>query len=90
VRVFAQWGDVCAEPMYYKLVRGDGKILLDGAYASRDVDRMWRYVELVVEGEYTPAHLDWIALEHPAFSELRDDAQLQRRMDIEWARARAL
>lgn len=90
VRVFAQWGDLCAEPIYYKLVGRDGKILMDGAYASREADRMWRYIEHVVAGEYTFGHLDWMALEHPAFAALRDDAQVERRLDLEWYRASVL
>ena len=90
VHVFADGDSLAAEPVYYKMVGRGGRILMDGAYASREADRMWQFIQAVVAEEYTDQHLDWMITEDPAFAELRRLRNDQDRMDREWYRASVL
>jgi hypothetical protein len=90
VRIYEQDGEVYAEPLYYALFDKDDRIVLDNAHAGRHLDRMWKYVEYIVDDEFDEKLLDWYVREHPAFEMLRRERSDQERMDIEWARARAL
>jgi len=65
-------------------------ILMDGSYASREADRMWNYIRLLVEGEYTADALADIREWHPTFAPLRYEDHMQKRMDNEWYRRSVL
>jgi len=93
VRIYEEDGTLYAEPVYYKLME-DGTsaaaILMDGSYASREADRMWNYIRLLVEGEYTADVLADIREWHPTFAPLRYEDRVQKRMDNEWYRRSVL
>lgn len=93
VRIYEEDGTLYAEPYYYKLMEDDtpgAAILMDGSYASREADRMWNYIRLLVEGEYTAEALADIRETDPAFAALRREDQIQQRMDNEWYRRSVL
>jgi len=93
VRIYEEDGTLYAEPVYYKLMENGtsaAEILMDGSYASREADRMWNYIRLLVEGEYTADTLANIREWHPTFQYLRYEDHMQRRMDNEWYRRSVL
>jgi len=96
VRIYEQDGEVYAEPIYYALFDKDDRIVMDNAHAGRHLDRMWKYVEHIIDDEFNAPIagggnvLDWYVREHPAFEALRRERSDQERMDIEWSRSRAL
>ena len=73
VRVYWDDEELIAEPTYYKLVDGNGKIIMDCGVAGSQADgRMWKFVERAVESNFTEDHLDWMLRYHSAFEKLRE------------------
>ena len=86
VRIFADGFDLAAEPVSYKLLDREGKILMEGKRNPNQDRSMWRYVELVVEGEFTQDFLSDLAESHPAFEQYRYNAGLEKDLDAAWYR----
>lgn len=95
-RIFEQDGELYVEPLYYKVLDKQDRIIMDNCHAGRHGDRMWRYVEILVEDEYSASIagggnvLDWFAREHPAFEALRRERQIEQAMDRDWYISRVL
>ena len=90
VRLYEEDGYVFAEPVYFKLMDMD-TVLMDGHHRARhQLGPMWDFVRLAVEGEYNDDVIADIKDFHPTFEPLRQEEQLQRRMDTEWDRRSVL
>ena len=89
VRIYEQDGEVYAEPIYYKYLDADDRVIIDNAHLTRHGDRMWRFVEHIVDDEYRD-NLEMIVNEHPAFEMLHRERQAEKALDLDWYRASVL
>jgi len=91
VRIYEEDGTLYAEPVYYKVLSENDNVIMDGAHLTRHLEgRMWDFLRLTVEGEYTDDRLADIREWHPAFAYLRREDLEQKRMDNERYRASVL
>lgn len=87
VRIWSEQGEMSAEPLYYALYSRDDDLVMDGAKASAEFDRMWKFVAHLVSETYDAKRLAMIQREHPAFEDDGKVVLLQKRLDAEWARS---
>ena len=90
VRIYEQDGQLYAEPIYYKLLDRNDKIVMDNSHAGREGDRLWKMVEHLVSEEFNADTKTWYELEHPAFEALRRERMMESAMDRDWYISRVL